>query len=252
MLAHVYDAIMDDVNYEAWADFIDAVIQQHHPDPAFILELACGTGSLALSLDELMCYDIVATDKSEQMIEIACNKAELSDASAQFRVMDFLNIELDRTFDVVLSTFDSINYLHEPTKILRLFEEVKKVLAPNGLFVFDFTTPKNSIQAIEYLNNEEGYTPDSNYRFFRKSSYDARNRIHYNAFNIEELDEDNETVLKRYREIHEQKIYTLQEMLDIIDETDYTLIAKYDGFDLVDADDSSLRITMVLQCPTTL
>ncbi len=57
--------------------------------------------------------------------------------------------------------------------------------------------------------------------------------------------------MERYHEVHEQKIYTLPEMLDIIDQTEYELLAKYDGFDLVEADESSLRITMVLQCPTT-
>lgn len=250
MLARIYDSVMDDVDYELWADFLDEVMQTHHPNPVSILDLACGTGSIALSLDELLCYDILATDISKQMIGIAAEKAKKERASVEFQVMNFLDIDLDRKFDVVLSTFDSINYLHSTDDILRLFEEVKKVLDRESLFIFDFTTPKNSIKAIEYLNNEEGYTPD-NYRFFRKSRYDPKNRIHYNAFDIEKLGEDDETVLETYHEVHEQKIYTLNEMLDIIAETDYTLVAKYDGFDLVEADESSLRITMVLKCPET-
>ncbi|MDX1638433.1 MAG: class I SAM-dependent methyltransferase [Balneolaceae bacterium] len=247
-LAMIYDTIMDDVNYEVWADFIDEIIQVNHPDPHSILELACGTGSIALSLDELMCYEIVATDKSPDMIEIARMKAEQQHSTVNFRVMDFLDIDLDRTFDVVVSTFDSINYLHRPRDIFKLLQEVKSVLTPESLFVFDFTTPKNSIRSIQFLNNEEGYAP-GNYRFFRKSSYDPDNRMHYNKFEIEKLDHQ-ENVLETYEELHKQKIYTLPEMLDIIDETEYTLLAKYDGFDLVDADESSLRITMVLQCPT--
>ncbi|MDX1619245.1 MAG: class I SAM-dependent methyltransferase [Balneolaceae bacterium] len=247
-LARIYDSVMDDVDYESWADFIDEIIQTHRPEAKTILELACGTGSIALSLDELMCYEIVATDKSPEMVETARNKAERERSRVEFRVMDFLDIDLDRRYDIVLSTFDSINYLQRPEDILRLFEEVKKVLDPEGLFIFDFTTPKNSIQAIQYLNNEEGYAAD-HYRFFRKSRYNPDERIHYNIFDIEKLDADEETVLERYHEVHEQKIYTLREMLDIVGRTDYRLIAKYDGFDLVDADETSLRITMVLQCP---
>jgi len=247
-LALIYDTLMDDVDYESWADFLDEIIQTHRPQSTSILELACGTGSIALSLDELMCYEITATDLSPQMIDIARRKADEQRAGVRFEVMDFLDIKFDRAFDIVLSTFDSINYLHEPRDILRLLEEVKKVLKPDSLFMFDFTTPKNSIQAIQYLNNEEGYTSD-NYRFFRKSRYDPDERIHYNNFDIEKLGDDGEEVLETYHEVHEQKIYTLQEMLDIVDRTDYELIAKYDGFDLIDADDTSLRITMVLQCP---
>ncbi len=248
-LAYIYDALMDDVDYEIWADFVDEIIQTNHPDPTSILELACGTGSMALSLDELMCYDIVATDKSPDMIEIAQQKAREQDANVEFRTMDFLDIDLERTFDVVVSTFDSVNYLHRPRDIILFLKEVKQVLTSESIFVFDFTTPKNSIRSIQFLNNEEGYAP-GNYRFFRKSRYDPNERIHYNEFDIEKLDDDQETVLEQYHEVHEQKIYTLPKMLDIIDETEYTLLAKYDGFDLIDADESSLRITMVLQCPT--
>lgn len=249
-LAEIYDEVMSEVDYEVWADFIDELIQIHHPDPRSILELACGTGSLSLSLDELLCYDILATDKSSDMIRKAREKAKKKDASLSFRTMDFLEINTDKKFDVVISVFDSINYLRESHQILTLFTQVQPVLKKNGIFIFDFTTPKNSIQAIEFLNNEEGYT-DNNFRYFRKSRYDARNKIHYNDFSIEKLAPDQETVRNEYREEHKQRIYTLDEMKEIIGESSFEIIAQYDGFDLTDADENSLRITMVLKCPTT-
>lgn len=249
-LAEIYDTLMDDVDYEVWADFIDEIIQVHHPDPTTILELACGTGSLALSLDELLCYNILATDKSPSMIAKARKKAGAASSALRFRPMDFLNIDLEESFDVVVSIFDSINYLHQPDEILELFAQVEKVLNQNGLFIFDFTTPRNSIQSIQFLNNEEGYT-ENNFRFFRKSRYDPEDKIHYNDFNIEKLDSDQESVLKQYRELHKQRIYTLNEMLDVVSASNFALAAKYDGFDLIDADQNSLRITMVLTCPKT-
>lgn len=245
-LADIYDVVMEDVNYDLWADFIDAIILKYHPDTKSVLELACGTGSLALSLDELECYNIVATDKSPQMIEKARKKNKVLRCNVDFRVMDFLDINLDQKFDVVLSVFDSINYIHSPDQILKFLGEVKKVLTPKSLLIFDFTTPKNSIQAIDYLNNEEGYA-DDNLRFFRKSSYDAIQKTHKNEFMIERLDDDHETVLEQFREVHQQKIYTLREMLDIINQTTYKIRAKYSGFDFEEADERSLRITMVLQ-----
>ncbi len=248
-LADIYDVVMEDVNYDLWADFIDAIILKHHPDTKSVLELACGTGSLALSLDELECYDIVATDKSPQMIEKARKKNEALRCSVDFQVMDFLDITMNQKFDVVFSVFDSINYMHTPNQIKKFLDEVQKVLTPKSLLIYDFTTPKNSIQAIDYLDNEEGYA-DNNLRFFRKSSYDANAKTHKNEFMIEKLADDQETVLEQFREVHQQKIYTLQEMLDIIDQTAYNIRAKYSGFEFEEADERSLRITMVLQCPT--
>lgn len=249
-LAQIYDAVMEDVDYDLWADYIDALMLKHHPGPQTVLELACGTGSLSLSLDELECYDIVGTDKSQQMITQARQKNEEKHCSVEFEVMDFLDITLDRTFDIVVCVFDSINYMHSSDKILRFLEQTQQVLNRHSLLIFDFTTPRNSVQAIEYLHNEEGYTND-NYRFYRESIYDAEQQIHTNKFTIEKMDEDRETVLEQYREIHRQRTYTLEQMLDIIDQTAYNLVAKYDGFEFEEADNNSLRITMVLQCPNT-
>lgn len=248
-LAEIYDAVMDDVDYDLWADFIDAVIQEHYPRAESILELACGTGSLALSLDELECYDITGTDKSDEMIRQARRKNDERACNVQFEVMDFLNIEMERTFDVVVSTFDSINYLHTPDQIHRFLDESGKVLHSESLLIFDFTTPRNSIQAIQYLNDEEGYAPN-NHRFFRKSTYDPKRQIHKNEFRIEKLADDQESVLEQFREVHKQRIYTLPQMMDIINQSVYTVVAKYGGFDLTDANNKSLRITMVLQCPS--
>ncbi|MDZ7714867.1 MAG: class I SAM-dependent methyltransferase [Balneolaceae bacterium] len=250
-LAEIYDGIMEDVDYEVWADFIDDIIQVHHSRTTSILELACGTGSLALSLDELECYEILGTDKSPAMIAQAKKKASEIGSSVRFEQMDFLEINLDRKFDVAVSIFDSINYLHRSKDVQVLLKQVEDVLNSNGLFIFDFTTPKNSVKAIQYLNNEEGYTSD-NYRFFRKSSYNPSKQIHYNNFKIEKLDRDQETVLKSYTENHSQRIYTLKEMLDIIDSSNFKILAKYEGFDFIDASEESLRITMVLTCPTTM
>lgn len=247
-LADIYDTVMEDVDYEYWADFIDALILKHHPKPQTVLELACGTGSISLFLDELESYDIMGTDKSPEMITKAKEKNRLMRCKVDFEVIDFLNIDLDRAFDIAFCVFDSVNYLQNSDDVLQFLKEVESVLEPGGLLIFDFTTPKNSIQAIDYLNNEEGYT-DDNHRYFRKSSYDANEQIHKNEFRIEKLGDDEESVLEQYSETHLQKIYTLQQMLDIIDQTAYNIVAKYDGFDFEEADDKSLRITMVLRCP---
>lgn len=249
-LAQIYDAVMDEVNYDLWADYIDALMLNHHSDPETVMELACGTGSLALSLDELECYNIWGTDKSPQMIARAREKNRERMCGVEFSVMDFLNITMKKTFDVVFCVFDSINYLHKPRQILRFLNQCQKLLTPRSLLIFDFTTPINSKEAINYLHNEEGFT-ENNFRFFRSSTYNAEEQIHTNTFQIQKLAADRETVLDEFVEVHRQKIYSLKQMLDIIDQTAYNIRAKYSDFEFEEADDQSLRITMVLQCPST-
>jgi len=245
-LAQIYDEIMSDVDYESWADFIDEIIQTHHHRPLDVLELACGTGSVSLFLDELGCYKVTASDGSNQMVEIAKEKIEKQNADIDIYQLDFLNLKFHKTFDIVFSVFDSVNYLKQYNDIKYFLNESVKLLNYNGLLIFDFTTPRNSFEAVEFLNNEEGSS--GNIRFYRQSRFEPGEKIHYNIFDIEELDTESGEVISRSRESHEQRIYTLKEMLSIVQQSPYHLVAKYNGFDLIDADENSARITMVLRC----
>lgn len=245
-LANLYDTLMQDVDYEMWADFIDEVIQTHHPNPVDVLELACGTGAISLYLAKLDEYILTATDQSAAMIEKARQKAAEQEADVQFHTMDFTDIHSDKKFDIIFSVFDSVNYLHNETDILKMLLGCQDILNPGGLLIFDFSTPQNSLEAVDYLNNEEGsFGP---YRYFRESRYEPEQQFHFNEFDIDELADDGKTVIRSFNEVHKQRIYSLNEMLSILEQTSYHQVAKYEGFDLVDADDNSTRVTMVLRC----
>lgn len=245
-LAPLYDTLMEDVDYESWADFIDEIIQTHHFNPINILELACGTGALALSLAELECYTITATDLSPAMIEIAKKKSEDFELNVDFFPMNFLDITISKSFDSIYTVFDSVNYLKEPSEIKTFLTNTHRILNDGGLLIFDFSTPKNSLESVDFLNEEEGDT--GKFRFFRTSKYDPIEKIHYNKFDIDELDEETGKVIRSFHETHTQRAYSLNEILSIVEQTPYHLVAKYTGFDLINADENSARVTMVLKC----
>jgi ubiquinone/menaquinone biosynthesis C-methylase UbiE len=246
VLADIYDIVMADVDYETWADYIDEIILMHQPAARSILELACGTGTIALSLEELDCYEISATDGSPDMIRIARQKAAKANSEINFRTMNFLNLSFERSFDVVYMVFDSLNYLHTKVDIIQLHKEVKNILKPGGIFVYDFTTPRNSRKAIRFLNNESK-TIDSQYRYHRESSFNAKERVHTNRFHIEKLDETSGDIIEKFEEQHQQKIYTLNDIQSILKKTDFKIVQAYDGFELKPAHKKSLRVTMVLK-----
>lgn len=245
-LADIYDEVMSDVDYETWADYIDEIIITHNPGANKLLELACGTGTIALSLEELDCYEITATDGSTDMIRVAKEKGASVNSKIHFEVMDFNNIKSSNNYDVVYLIFDSINYLKEEEQILKLHQDVKNILAPNGIFIYDFTTPRNSRKAVKYLDNDT-HSIGNRYRYQRESSYDAKNQIHTNIFQIEQLKQNGETGTGLFKEIHQQKIYSQVYMRSLIEKTEFTILEAYDGFQLLSAHKNSLRITMVLQ-----
>ncbi|MEX2602378.1 MAG: class I SAM-dependent methyltransferase, partial [Balneolaceae bacterium] len=75
----------------------------------------------------------------------------------------------------------------------------------------------------------------------------AKKRLHTNSFKIEKLDENHSEVKEQFFEIHQQKIYTLNQIQAVIRRTGFRLLAAYEGFQMQPADEQSLRITMVLQ-----
>lgn len=247
-LANVYDVLMEEVDYELWADYVDELIYRHGGEARSILELACGTGTVAMLLDQWQHYRITATDSSQSMLDRAREKAARAGSPVRFVQSDCRDLQLNERYDVVLMLFDSLNYLLHRTDIQRTFEQVRKVLRPGGIFVFDFTTPNYSPRIAGELDNEIRTTPD-HYRYFRSSRYDVENRIHINDFTIRRLTGDHEQVLWESRETHYQKIYTLEEISELARGSGLHMVAAYDEFDLKPATINSDRINMILQCP---
>ena len=156
------------------------------------------------------------------------------------------NLPYHNQFDCVYAVFDSINYLQNAEEIRDALVSIHQTLKSDGLFIFDFSTPKNSLESVDFLNEAEGES--DNFRFFRKSWYEKNKKLHFNEFEIQEKDQYSNKVIHTWHEKHKQRAYTLSEMLSILDQTPYHLVAKYDGFDLLDADETSSRVTIVLRC----
>ncbi len=240
-LASVYDELMRDIDYNFWADYINDLIQTYHPDARTVLELACGTGSFALSLEEYNEYEITATDLSEAMIRVAASKDK--DHAISWKVMDVRKMELDRSFDLVLMLFDSINYLMKDEEVITLFRDVGKLLKPKGLFIFDFTTPVNSIGAEKFLN--EDYTTSTGWHYIRRSHFHPKEGLHYNDFEI--IPPKDSGIRKPIHESHCQRVFTLRQMISLIARAGRPLLASYEGFDFIEATENSDRITMILR-----
>lgn len=245
-IAPLYDDIMRGVDYENWADYIDDIIQHHHIDTQTVLELGCGTGGHAFKLDELECYDILATDKSPEMIDCARRKSREFDNNVRFDVADFLNFHLDESFDSIFLVFDSINYVLNPELLSGLFQNVENHLEDEGIFIFDFTTPGFSMRIEETLTEPTPRTI-GNLRYTRKSRWNPDSRIHTNHFFVDVLNQDTGAVIESFEEVHQQKIHSIEEIERGISASGLIVEARYSDFDFSEVNESTDRITMVLR-----
>ena len=130
--AAFYDVVMDDPSPRAAR--VDAAIDRYRPQPATLLELGCGTGSILARLETTAA--LTGLDRSPEMLAIAAAKVP----GAQLLEGDMADFDLGRRFDVVACVFDSINHLLDVASWASLLDCVHRHLADDGLFVFDVNT----------------------------------------------------------------------------------------------------------------
>ncbi len=235
-LAAGYDVVMEHVDYPFWAEYVNGLIRRHHPEAASVLELGCGTGSLALELQGLGSYQYHGTDGAAAMIRVAEAKADLYNADVTFSVADFTAFSTDTPVDVVLLLYDGLNYLLDPADVRRLFAHAHAALAPGGIFVFDQSTPANS-ENNEALFEDEAEAEGFAYR--RASHYDRATRLHTTTFEIDVQGTP-------FREEHVQRAYEMDEIKLLIP-AGFALAGAYDGFEDAPATSHSERIHWVVQ-----
>ena len=73
-LAGSYDRLTNDVDYEAVVAFYNEILRRERVKPRTAVDLACGTGSVALLLAR-QGLNVTAVDMSEEMLTAATQKA---------------------------------------------------------------------------------------------------------------------------------------------------------------------------------
>ncbi len=132
----VYDAFMKkDMGdfYHNYFRFISVVLRKLNKKPDKILDIACGSGILAKLLMDKS-YDIQGLDVSENMLKVARRKG------VTCRKGDIRNFKIQEKFDLVICTFDSLNYILTPRDLQKSFKSVNKHLNKNGVFIFDMNS----------------------------------------------------------------------------------------------------------------
>lgn len=139
-LAASYDGLMADGIYRRRADYLEKLFQKSTIPVRTVLDLACGTGTIACLL-AAKGYDVTATDLSEEMLTQGMNKAAALERPPFFLLQSMPKLHLLEPVDAAVSTLDSLNYLTREKDIRETFRRVFRYLKPGGSFIFDVNTP---------------------------------------------------------------------------------------------------------------
>ena len=135
--ADVYDALMDDYDYDAWAaHYLELMRGEDGRLPLRAVECACGTGSLTVRVAREG-VNIVGVDLSRSMLRKAEEKARRWGVRAAFVCQNMKRLELPRRVGAVLATCDGVNYLTTEQDVRAFFAAAYTALVPGGKLCFD-------------------------------------------------------------------------------------------------------------------
>ena len=243
LLSRVYDSINSDIDYKAWADFFEKILDREaKARPELVLDLGCGTGKMTLELSSRG-YDMTGIDYSPDMLDVARDTAEEQGADVLWLCQDMREFELYGTVDLTVSCLDCINHLTRPSDVEKTFKLVHNYLIPDGLFVFDINGKykfENIYADRSYVMEEDGGV------CIWQNNYDEKKKIC--DFYITLFEECEDGRYERYDEEQRERMYTLAEMKRMLEKSNLEFIGAYSDFDFTEATDMDERIYIVARC----
>jgi SAM-dependent methyltransferase len=136
-LAPVYDDFTDGYDHDAWVGRLERIARNHGANGPQVLDVACGTGKSFAPLLKRD-YDVWACDISPAMVECArrCPGVDPD----RVLVADMRELPKLGAFGLVTCLDDAVNYLLSVEDLVAAFASVARLLAPDGVYLFDTNT----------------------------------------------------------------------------------------------------------------
>lgn len=203
-LAQLYDDLMAGVDYQAWADYLHALVEQFGVPGRRLLDLGCGTGTLTIALQQKG-YSPIGIDFSSEMLAIAANKGLAVGLGIDIWLcMDMRSLLFPTaSFDIAICACDGFNYLRNEQELETVFSQLQRVLCPEGLLLFDVHTEYKMSQV--FTNGPFVQESESGYCIW-SSEYDeaSGNALHELTLFVQEKGD----LWRRFQEVHQQHYFS--------------------------------------------
>lgn len=238
--AFIYDELMNDVDYNGWIKYIEEIIEKENVKVQNILELACGTGNLTIPLTKKN-YDIAGIDISDQMLNVAREKAEKEGVELVLLQQDIGELDFDVTnLDCILCACDGFNYITYDDDLENVFAKSHELLKDGGLFIFDISSHYKLSTILG--NNMHGENRDDISYLWQNYFDDEQNLIEMElAFFVK----DANGKFDKFEEVHQQRAYTEDEIIESLQISGFTDIKVYGDFTFEKPKKDSERIFFV-------
>lgn len=210
-LAACYDRLIEPEVYDHFAERICTLLQKDGIKDGLVLELCCGTGSLAYRLTQ-QGYELICCDASPEMLNIAREKCAGLQVPPVLICQNAAELDLYGTVRAAVCCLDSVNYFTSLRELKKVFSRVSLFLEPGGLFLFDVKS-RGMFEALggtASIQEEEDLFCTWQYGFDKPSGY-AQHQV--------DIFQKKDEKYLRFTEEHYQRWYSIGTLRKTLEET---------------------------------
>ena len=233
-LAFSYDRLTNDVDYAAVVAFYQEILDREGIQPRTAVDLACGTGSVALLLAQLG-LQVTAVDMSEEMLCQAAQKAQELENPPVFVCQKLQQLHLPRGVDLAVCALDSLDYITEPEDCRAAIGRIYKALNPGGCFIFDVNTPEK----LRSMDGQIFLDEDEDVFCLWRGEFDEKTNICTYGM---DLFQKCGNLWRRSFEEHREYAYSQQLLVTYLKEAGFTGISVYADREFIPPRDGEQRI----------
>ena len=223
--AQLYDLFMDDVDYDAWAEYIASFLVRG----SRVLECGCGTGEITVRFKRLG-FDMIGSDISVQMLALASEKARKLGLNIPFLHMDMRKLSFPKPVDAVIAPCDGVNYLTSPDDAESFFRSAYASLKDNGLLIFDVSS-RYKLETVLGMNTFTDIRDNAAYIW--QNCYDDSNKLiemKLEFFRKVAASAGGAPLYERFSETHIQRAHSEKELRTRLSNAGFAILGVYADF----------------------
>ena len=218
-LAASYDRLTNDVDYGAIVTFYHQILEREGVKPRTAVDLACGTGSVALLLAQKG-YAVTGVDMSEEMLTVAFQRAMEQERQPMFVCQMLQQLHLPRGVDLAVCALDGLDYILNPDDCRLAIARVYKALNPGGIFIFDVNTPEK----LRAMDGQVFLDEDDDVYCVWRGEFDEETNIC--SYGMDLFQREGEVWHRSFEE-HREYAYTREQLTEYLKDAGFTHIRVY-------------------------
>ncbi len=239
VFSKIYDRALDILPYDKMADFLEKIFKNKAIQPKSLLDLGCGTGSLAIILAKAG-YELTGLDLSVDMLTLAQEKSYEEDLEIRFINQSMSELDLIGKYDVIYSFGDALNYLTDDEDLLAAFKGVNEYLSDDGYFIFDV----NTIEKFRAYGDNTFTESEDDFFYIWENEFDEEEKLNY--YYVEIFSKlSNEDLYERSFETHTERGYAYEEIVKLLREAGFKGIETYTDLDFTEGTTSKDRLYFI-------